>query len=183
MSAKRVLLTAVLCLGLIFGIFQGASAQTGNVCVILAYEDTQTFSNSDCDSYTVGYTWVAVSPGLVKEFVNATSISAAFWGDNVKFGVSPEEAASLWLPMDTRDSAGLGFYCPNPTGLVYRAKFRMDIGKLAPGTYNLFFFDTLSHPLNDGTVSCVDDQGQHFPNIIYSGTFIDNYTEAITITP
>jgi hypothetical protein len=183
MSAKRSLLTAALCLGLIFGIFQGASAQTGNVCLILAYEHDQTFSNSDCDSYTVGYGWVAVSPGLVEEFVKANSISAAFYGDNVKFGVSGEEAASLWLPMDTRPSEELGYYCPNPTGLVYRAKFRMDIGKLAPGTYNLFFLDTLSHPLNDGTASCVDDQGQHLPNIIYSGTFIDTYTDAITITP
>jgi hypothetical protein len=181
MSAKRVLLTAVLCLGLIFGIFQGGSAQTGKVCRIIAYEDVQTFSNSDCSSYTVGYTWVAVSPGLVKEFVKATSIDAAFYGDNVKFSVKPEDAAKLWSPIDTRASAELGYYCP--TGLLYRSFFDINIGKLDPGTYNLFFFDTLSHPLNDGTVSCVDDQGQHFPNIIYSGTLIDNYTEAITITP
>jgi hypothetical protein len=181
MSAKRALLTFVLCLGLIFGIFQGALAQTGKVCRILAYEDTQTFSNSDCDSYTVGYGWLAVSPGLINEFVNATSISAAFWGDNVKVGLSPEETANLWSPIDTRSSAELGFYCP--TGLLYRSFFDINIGKLAPGTYHLYFFDTLSHPLNDGTVACVDDQGQHLPNIIYSGTFIDNYTDAITITP
>ena len=109
MSAKRVLLTAVLCLGLIFGIFQGVSAQTGKVCRILAYEDTEKFSNSDCNSYTVGYGWLAVSPGLVKEFVKATSIDAAFYGDNVKFSVKPNDAAKLWSPIDTRDSAELGY--------------------------------------------------------------------------
>jgi hypothetical protein len=47
----------------------------------------------------------------------------------------------------------------------------------------MWFFDELKHPVTDGMASCVDDQGQHLPNIIYSGTFIDNYTESITITP
>ncbi len=181
MSVKRVLLTTVLCLGLIFGVFQGTSAQTGKVCRILAYEETQTFSNSDCDSYTLGYGWLAVSPGLVKEFVKATSIDAAFWGDTVKFSVKPEDAAKLWSPIDTRPSAELGYYCP--TGLFYRSFFDIKIGKLDPGTYHLYFYDTLSHPLTDGTQSCVDDQGQRFPKIMYSGTFIDNHTDAITITP
>jgi hypothetical protein len=181
MPAKRVLLTTVLCLGLIFGIFQEVSAQTGKVCNILAYEDIQTFSNSDCDSYTLGYGWLAVAPGLVEEFVKATSIDAAFWGDNVKFSVKPEDAAKLWSPIDTRASEEFGYYCP--TGLLYHSNFRMNIGKLDPGAYHLYFFDTLSHPLTDGSQSCVDDQGQHFPNTIYSGTFIDNYTDDITITP
>ncbi len=140
MSAKRVLLTAVLCLGLIFGIFQGVSAQTGNVCLILAYEDTQTFSNSECDSYAIGYGWLAVSPGLVKEFVKATSIDAAFWGDNVRLSIKPKDASRLWSAIDTRESAELGYFCP--LGIDYRSKFRWNIGKLDPGTYNLFFEDT-----------------------------------------
>lgn len=180
-STQKVLLTSVLCLGLIIGIFRGVSAQTGNVCRILAYEDFQTFSNSDCDSYTVGYGWFAVSPGLVTEFVKATSINAAFWGDNVKFSVKPEDAASLWSPIDRRSSEELGYHCP--TGPFYRSFFDINVGQLAPGTYHLYFFDTLSHPITDGTQICTDDQGQHFPKIMYSGTFIDNYTDDITITP
>jgi hypothetical protein len=181
MSAKRVLLTTVLCLGLIFGIFQGASAQTGTVCRILAYEDPQTFSNSDCDSYTVGFGWLAVSPGLVKEFVKATSIDAAFYGDNVKFSVKPKDASRLWSPIDRRSSEELGYHCP--TGPFYRSFFDINVGKLAPGTYHLFFVATLRHPVTDGYQICTDDQGQHFPKIMYSGNIIDNGEGTITITP
>lgn len=181
MSVKRVLLTTVLCFGLVVGFFQRGFAQTGKVCRILAYEEVQTFSNSDCDSYIVGYGWLAVSPGLVKDWVKATKIEVAFWGDNVKFSVKPKDAAKLWSPIDRRSSEELGYHCP--TGPFYRVFFDINVGKLAPGSYNMWFFDELKHPVTDGTVSCVDDQGQHFPNIIYSGTFIDNYTEAITITP
>jgi hypothetical protein len=181
MSVKRVLLTGILCLSLVLGFFQRGSAQAGNVCLILAYEEVQTFSNSECDSYAIGYGWLAVSPGLVKEFVKATSIDSAFWGDNVRLSLKPKDASRLWSPVDTRTTQDLGYTCP--TGSVYRSKFRWNIGKLDPGTYNMWFFDELKHPVTDGMASCVDDQGQHLPNIIYSGTFIDNYTESITITP
>ena len=126
----------------------------------------------------MGYGWAAVSPGLVKEFLKANSVTASFTGDNVNFAVTPQEAANLWSPIDTRPSAELGYYCP--TGLFYRSRFRWNLGKLAPGTYNLLFFGTLRHPVADGTASCVDDQGHHFPNIMYSGT---NDTEStVTIT-
>ena len=121
MSVKRVLLTAVLCLGLVLGFFQRGSAQAGNVCRILAYEDVQTFSNSDCDSYTVGYGWLAVSPGLVKEFVKATSIDAAFWGDNVKFSVKPKDASRLWSPIDRRIKRRIRLHIVQPGRFIDRS--------------------------------------------------------------
>ena len=182
MSAKRVLLTTVLCLGLIFGFFQGVSAQPGNVCLIFVGASSQTFSNTDCDGgYTAGYGWAALAPGLVNEFIKANSITASFTGDNiVNFALSPKQASNLWRPIESLGDDLIGAHCPN--GLVYRSQFRWNLGQLAPGTYTLYFLDTLSHPINDGTVSCTDDQGHHLPNIVYSGTIFDN-VNTVTITP
>jgi len=181
MSAKRVLLTAVLCLGLIFGFFQGGSAQPGNVCRIFPSGQDQTFSNSDCSSYWAGPGWAAVSPGLVNEFLVATSVTASFTGDNVNFAVTPQQSSNVWAPIEKVGDDLIGAHCP--TGWVYRSQFRWNLGQLAPGTYTLKFLWTVRHPIADGTQSCTDDQtGQKLPIILYSGTFNDSET-TITITP
>jgi hypothetical protein len=181
MSVKRALLTAVLCLGLIFGIFQGASAQTGNVCRILPRGEDLTFSNSDCSSYWAGDGWIALSPGQVKEAVKASSVTASFYGDNVDFAVTPPGSSNVWGPILSLDDDFIGAKCP--TGLLYRSQFIWNLGQLAPGTYTLKYLWTVSHPLYDGTVSCTDDQtGQRLPNIRYAGTLNDTET-TVTITP
>ena len=182
MSAKRVFLTAVLCLGLIFGFFRGASAQTGDVsCRIRPSGENQTFSNSDCSSYWAGPGWAAVSPGLVNVLIRASSVTASFTGNNVNFVVTPPQSSNIWGPILSLDDGRIGANCP--TGLVYRSQFIWNLGQLAPGTYTLKYLWTVSHPSNDGTVSCTDDQtGERLPNIIYSGTINDTET-TVTITP
>jgi hypothetical protein len=181
MSAKRVLFSAVLCLGLIFGFFQRGSAQAGNVCNIPQNGQDQTLSNSVCDTYTTGYGWSAVSPGLVKDFILATSITASFTGNNVNFAITPQQAAKLWGPIQIVEDEIDGLNCP--TGLLYLTKFRWNLGKLDPGTYTLTFFDKFNHPVTDGSQICKDDDtGERLPIIIYSGTLLDN-VKTITITP
>jgi hypothetical protein len=181
MSTKRILLTTVLCMGLIFGFFQGGSAHTGNTCFIFALAGSErTFSNADCDNYTTGYGWVALSPGLVNAYIKATSNTAYFTGGNVTLALSASQAHNLWGPIQVQGDDLIGAHCP--TGKVYQSQFRWNLGQLAPGTYTLHFVSTLRYPVVDGTQSCVDDDGQHFPLVIYSGTLADNI-QTVTITP
>jgi len=182
MSAKRVLLTAVLCLGLIFGIFQGVSAQPGVSCRIRPFGEDQTFSNSACSSYWAGPGWAAVSPGLVNELIRASSITASFTGDNnVNTAITPKQASKLWDPIQSQKDDTIGANCP--TGLVYGSRNRWDLGQLAPGTYTLKLLWTVRHPVVDGTHRCTDNQtGQRLPKIMYSGTLLDTET-TVTITP
>ena len=151
MSAKRVLLTAVLCLGLIFGIFQGVSAQAvpGPCRIHIVLFDTENFSNTDCSSYYISPGWFAVSPGLINEFIKASSSTASITGDNnVNFAVTPPQSSNLWGPIQSVEDDTLGANCP--TGLLYGSQFIWNLGQLAPGTYTLKFFSTVSHPLTDG---------------------------------
>jgi hypothetical protein len=183
MSAKRVLLTAVLCLGLIFGIFQGASAKaTPGPCRISVLRDQLSFSNHDCSSYYISPGWFALTPALVNVFIQASSSTASLTGDNnVNLALTTQQAANLWEPIQTLEDNIFGLNCP--TGLVYLSDVKWDLGKLDLGTYTLKFFQTLSHPLIDGIGSCtVDQTGQGLSNIIYAGTQLDTET-TVTITP
>lgn len=125
--------------------------------------------SADCDEIFFPWSWAAMTPGQVNEFVTATqdTITLRDKSGNILRVIGPTEIAQSWGPAYPMDPADLGVECGMPRAWVTDAT--LSLGSLGPGKYALTIERTFVHPVTDGFNACWVD-GFKLPVALYSGS-------------
>jgi hypothetical protein len=119
--------------------------------------------------------WIALSPGLVQEYLNASHESYTLVGNGETVVVSEAEIEQAYGSIIQAPPEVVGVECPRP--LVAGAILDYNLGHLQPGTYTLTRMVTLDHPVNDAFHVCTF-AGQPAANTpsLFEGTRVSTVT-------
>lgn len=137
-----------------------------------------------CQDVIMFWGWIAIAPGLVREFTNVAQDTYTLKDSNgVIVGiVNPDEAEQYWTQPYAIDPIIYGLDAPMPK--MWEADWEFSLGRLQPGTYTLHRITVLTHPVNDGTHVVIDlATGEKFLPLpgLYRGLLSDT-TVTIVVT-
>lgn len=173
-TRKHLLLLTILLLLATLTLTPGISAN-GEPVNILPYIDGAVYEIRTDQEAHIFLAWVALSPGLVQEYLNASHESYTLVGNGETVAISDAETKQTYGPIIEAPPEILGLECPRP--LVAGTIFDYTLGHLEPGTYTLTRTATLDHPVNDAFHVCTF-AGQPAANTpsLYEGTRVSTVT-------
>lgn len=178
MNVKKILLLLILLL-LVAVMVPGASAEE-EPAQIAPYRDGAVYDVSTEQEVHIFWVWLALNPGLVNDYLDASHESYTLQGPGTSLAISDAEAAPHWSPILQAPPEMVGWECPRP--LAAGSIFDYNLGYLSPGEYTLTFIRTLDRPVNDGLHVCTigGEPLADAPSLFPAGTTVSTLTINVT---